>query len=111
MPIMQVTLDSLKDIGGGIVSAAFLHELKRAVIDCHDRPGDKNARTVAMEMKLSPVIQPDGTCDEVAAEFRIKSKVPERKSKTFSFGVRKGGVLVHNPDSSESIDQQTLLGE
>ncbi len=109
MPVMQLSLESIKDLDDGRVSVAFMHELKRAVADCQDRPGDKNSRTVTLEVKLEPVIDEGGQCEEVKGEFQIKSKVPQRKSKTFSFGVRRGGILVHNVDSPDDIDQKTLL--
>ncbi len=47
--IKQMSLESLNSLDDGRVSMAFLHELKRAVADCMDRPGDKTAREVKVE--------------------------------------------------------------
>jgi hypothetical protein len=46
MPLTEFNVQSLADLDDGRVSIAFAQELRRAVIDCMDRPGDKNARKV-----------------------------------------------------------------
>lgn len=108
--IKQMSLESLNSLDDGRVSMAFLHELKRAVADCMDRPGDKTAREVSLVFKLKPIIdESTGQCDMVNGDFKIKSKVPERKSKTYNFGVRKGGQLVFNENSPQAVDQKTIF--
>lgn len=110
MALLQLDLASLNDLDDGRVAVAFMHELKRAVSDCIDRPGDKNARTVSLELKITPVVDADsGQCEEAHGEFQIKSKVPQRKSKTYSFGIRKGGMLAFNSNSPEQVDQRTIF--
>jgi len=108
MPLMQLSLDSLKDLDDGRVLVAFGHELKRAVMDCIDRPGDKNGRTVSLEFKLTPIIGEDGTCDGANGEFAIKSKVPTRKSKSYEFNVNRKGHLIYSSNSPDDIDQTTI---
>lgn len=109
MQILQLTLGSLQELDDGRVVKAFEHELKRAVQDCQDRPGDKNAREVTMVLKLTPIVDEAGMCEETNGEFHIKSKVPQRKSKTYSFGVRRGGQLAFNANSPDNIDQKTIF--
>lgn len=109
MAIVQLTLDTLKDLDDGRVAVAFMHELKRAVLDCMDRPGDKNARTVSLEFKLTPVVADDGQCEGAEGEFAIKSKVPTRKSKTYSFRTTKAGQLSYSEHSPENVDQATIF--
>ena len=108
MPLTKLELNSLGELDDGRVLIAFGHELKRAVMDCMDRPGDKTSRTVNMELKLTPVIGPEGQCDSVAGEFQIKSKVPVRKSKSYDFNVNRAGQLIYSSTSPDNIDQTTF---
>jgi hypothetical protein len=106
--LVQLTLESLKDLDDGRVSAAFVHELKRAVQDCMDRPGDKHARSVSLEFKVTPIVADDGSCEGADGEFDIKSKVPTRKSKTYSFKTNKQGHLSFSSNSPDNVDQTTF---
>lgn len=53
MPLVQLTLESINDLDDGRVAVAFMQELRRAVTDCMDRPGDTTARSVSLETALS----------------------------------------------------------
>lgn len=108
MTLIPVTLETIKDLDDGRVAAAFALELKRAVNDCMDRPGDANARNVYLECKLTPVIGDDGQCEGANGEFQIKSKVPTRKSKTYSFGLNKKGFLYFSDESPDNVNQTTI---
>ena len=109
MPMVEMTLDTLKDLEDGRVSVAFAHELKRAVLDCIDRPGDKNARKVSLEFAISPIIDQDtGQCEGANGEFEIKSKVPTRKSKTYQFNVTKQGQLSYSANNPQNRLQHTI---
>lgn len=111
MPFMELTLTSLDQLDDGRVAKAFLHELKRAVQDCMDRPGDDKARTVSLELKITPVVSTaNGILEMEGAngEFSIKSKVPDRKSKTYSFRANKKGQLAYSSTSPEDADQTTF---
>lgn len=111
MPFVQLTLSSLKDLDDGRVSKAFDHEIKRAVQDCIDRPGDKKARTVMIELELTPVVSTEGGILETEGckgEFTIRSKVPSRKSKTYEFKANKQGHLSYSSNSPEAADQTTF---
>lgn len=108
MGIVQLSLASLNDLDDGRVAVAFMQELRRAVQDCMDRPGDKNARSINLELKLTPVVGDEGQCDGAMGEFQIKSKVPTRKSKTYSFGTNTKGHLMYSANSPTNIDQTTF---
>lgn len=108
MPIVELNLANLNDLDDGRVATAFLHELRRVVQDCMDRPGDKSARKVTLEFTLKPVIDEGGSCEAAEGDFKIKSTVPVRKSKTYSFGVNKKGHLSYSTNSPENIDQLTF---
>lgn len=107
----QFTLDNLKDLDGGKAAFAFEQHVKRAALDCMDRPGDPKPRTVTLVVSLIPVMEPGGDCTDVEAQIHAKSAVPPHKTKPYSFGLRRNGVLVFNPDSPDNVNQATLMGE
>lgn len=111
MAVKQLTLKSLEELGGGKVSKAFLQHIARIVQDCIDRPKDKKPRTVTMEFECVPVLTQDSKvmeCEGVSGDFRIKSKVPQHRSKTFEFRCNNQGQLSFSTESPESFDQATL---
>lgn len=111
MPFIQLSLESLEHLDDGRVAVAFQHELKRAVQDCIDRPSDKKPRTVTLELAIKPIVAPDSSIIEMEGadgEFTVKSKVPTRKSKTYSFRSNKHGQLAFSSESPENADQTTF---
>lgn len=111
MPFVQLSLTSLDDLDDGRVSKAFLHELKRLVQDCMDRPSDKKTRTLTLELNMTPVISTEGgvvECEGVHGEFTIKGKVPVRRSKTYEFRANNKGQLAYSSTSPENADQTTF---
>jgi len=92
MGFVELSLTSLEELDDGRVSKAFQHELKRAVQDCIDRPGDKKPRKVVLELELVPVVNTENgllECEGADGEFTIKSKVPTRRSKKYGFRANK----------------------
>lgn len=108
MPLVQLTLESINDLDDGRVAVAFMQELRRAVTDCMDRPGDTTARSVSLEFKIKPVIGDEGQCEGANGEFEIKSKVPTRKSKTYSFGTNTKGHLIYSSNNPTDVGQTTF---
>jgi hypothetical protein len=108
MEILQFTLDNLKDLDGGKAVLAFQTHIVRAANDCLDRPAEPKARTVVLQVELIPVMEPGGDCTEVSLSIQAKSTVPTHKTKAYSMGLRRNGVLVFAPDSPDHIDQTTL---
>lgn len=108
MPLVELNLKSLDELDEGRVATAFVHELKRVVLDCMDRPGDKSARNVSLVFKLTPVIADDGSCESANGEFAIHSSTPKRKSKTYNFAVNKKGHLGYSQHSEDNAAQRTL---
>jgi hypothetical protein len=109
MSLQQFTLDSLKDLDAGKAMEAFHLHVKRAAVDCLDRPADPKPRVVNLQLSIVPVVEPDGTCDRVDVQIHASSKVPNHRTRVYSFGLRRNGMLVFNPDSPESVDQGTFL--
>lgn len=107
MPMMKLELTNLNELDDRI-TVAFGVAIQQAVNDCMDRPGDKNARTINLEMKITPVIGEEGQCDGAEGEFQIKTKVPARKSKTYSFSTNRKGHLIFSSNSPDNVDQTTF---
>lgn len=104
---MRLTLETLKDLDLGKVNAAFDRELAHVVKDCIDRPDDRTARTVSLELAVTPEAE-GGVCEVVNGEFTIKSKVPPRRSRRYEMAVKPTGVALINPESPDAVRQMTL---
>lgn len=109
MTVYQLNLGSLMEtLDGGRIHEAFMAELRRVAMDCEDRPGDDKVRKVSLELQLTPVCDEHGQLDSLSGKFHVTSSVPKRRSKSYSFGFRKGGMLVFNDLSDDNIHQQTI---
>lgn len=108
MSYEQLTLASLNDLDSGKAAECFQRLLKRAAEDCMDRPGDESKRTVTLKVLLSPVMDQDGDLSEVRTEIQCEAKFPAYRTKEYSMTVRKGGMVVYNPDSLGNANQKTF---
>ena len=109
MSAEQFTLESLKEMDGGKAFLAFQRHLQRAAADCLDRPADASPRTVTLKLALKPQIDPEGDCTEVKSQIFVESVVPKHRTKVYSFGLRKNGILTFNNDSLDNVNQKTFL--
>lgn len=107
MAKIQLSLSNLKELGNGVLDAAFRKDLEFCVRDCVDRPGDKRPRKVALIMTIEPE-EEDGVCDTVAAEFEVRASIPTRRSRKYSLQAKPNGTLLVNPESPDDIRQGTL---
>jgi len=109
----RLSLSNLAELDYGKAVYAFQKHLERAVLDCTDRPGDKRARAVTLQFKVTPVAETNGNtiiCNSANGIFVIKSKIPDHETKTIDFGVTSKGELVFNPDSLDDHNQTTMFG-
>lgn len=114
MGLMRFDLDTLKSLDGGIAPKMFLDAMRRAVKDCLERPGDKRARKVTLQMTLTPVPVINGNtidCDGARGAFQCKVKIPDYETREVDFGVQNSGDLIFNPDSPRDHRQTTLLDD
>lgn len=105
---LELSLKNLSDLDMGKVDAAFRREVGRVLADIADRPEDSTARTVQLQLALTPVGK-DG--DIAAGEFTLMSKVPPRRTRPYEFGIRqmKGQhTAVFNSESLDDVRQGTL---
>lgn len=109
MTVRELTLAALmEELDGGRIHEAFMAELRRVALDCEDRPADGKTRKVTLELHVEPVTDEHGQLDSLSGKFHVTSSVPKRRSKSYSFGFRKGGRLVFNDLSDDDIHQRTI---
>ena len=104
MPVHELNLQSLIELDDGRVNESYNLELGRLVADCEDRPGDRNPRKINLELSVIPIIDEDGHLSDVEGRFRITTTLPKRRSKVYTFGVRRGGKLCfHDMDDDRPL--------
>lgn len=109
MTVYELSLGSLMEaLDGGRIHEAFMAELRRVAMDCEDRPADDKVRKVSLELQITPICDEHGQLESLSGKFHVTSSVPKRRSKSYSFGFRKGGRLVFNDLSDDNIHQQTI---
>ena len=112
MGLMRLSLESIKQLDGGAAMETFQTAVQRAVKDCIDRPGDKRARKVILQLAITPVSTVTGNtidCDGAKGLFQCKVKIPDWETREVDFGVQNSGDLIFNPDSPRDHKQMTLL--
>jgi hypothetical protein len=106
--IKQFGFSELAELDGGRVRIAMDQLLKMAALDCEDRPGEKKARKLTLQLELKPVLDQDGMCEDVKCTVQMKSSLPTRKTREYGFGLRRGGMLTFNPEAPDAHDQGTF---
>lgn len=104
IPLNLQTLDRLDPK----LQAAFSTHLRRAVQDCLDRPAEKKARRVLLEVEVTPILDDDGGCSRVNADFKFRDKLPDRRSRTYEMIAQRDGRLILNEFSPTAPDQLTI---
>ncbi len=105
-----LSLDSLKDFDFGKAAVTFQAHLKNAVRDILDRPGDKTARAVIMETKITPVVhQDDNAVVDANVQFLFSVKIPKFSTAERPLGVTRQGDLFFQRDAPDNPRQSTLI--
>ena len=108
MAMLGFDAKSIAIIDGGRIGLAINQELRKAALDCEDRPADKRPRKVTLTLDMVPVCDDAGDVESVFVSAQVKAIHPSRKSRKFDMSLRKNGVLAFNEDSLENVDQKTL---
>ena len=110
MELTELSLKTVKDLDWGKVVLAFDRHLRLAADDCLDRPGDDKGRRITLTCEIKPLVDQTGDAGEIAVEFRVKSSVPEHRSKVFNCKPRRGGHLLFNPECPDSATATGVEG-
>jgi hypothetical protein len=105
----QLSLESLAKMDGGKVGAAFELALKRALLDCEDRPGVTKARVITLQVGVIPLAAADDDiCDTVRFQCVVTDSVPKRQTRPYSAQLRAGGMAAFNDESLDDVNQMSL---
>lgn len=107
---VALRLDHLKHLDGGKVDAAWADALKRATLDCEDRPSDPTPRMVTLKAKVVPISH-ERDLDACRVEFEVCVKVPDRRSKPFMMNAHANGQLSFVEENPDNPAQSTLLDQ
>lgn len=114
MSLVFLDLATLKDLDNGKPAIAFRRAVEDCVKDCSDRPTEQRARKVTLELVLTPVAAEDAEFEGtfracgVTGEFRIKSSIPNRQTRPYSFGLDRQGRLFFSQESPTNVNQTTF---
>jgi len=105
---VNLTCDTIKDLGKGAAGPAIDEALQRIMADCEDRPGDKKKRVLTIKITATP---PNPEEDLIDWDVALKTTVPDavipttrsRYSKT-----RDGVVAKFQAEYPGEPDQQTF---
>lgn len=106
--LTKFDLKSLAEMDDGRIAVAFEQAMRRAAIDCEDRPADDRPRKLCLELEFKPVLDPAGYCESVVCQAQIKDTLPSRKSRKYDLGLRKGGMFVYQPMALDNHSQEPL---
>lgn len=97
--LQKLGFESLSTLDGGSVDKQFEAALKRASLDCQQRPGESRARTITLKVTVVPVVDQSGFCEDVEWDAVVFDKIPSYKSSKFSASLRRDGSFVFTDDS------------
>lgn len=109
--LTKFSLETMKDLDGGRATLTFDEQLKVAVRDCLERPGEQRARVVTLQMTMIPVAVVEGNtvdCDGVNAVIKCTTKLPDHQARQVNFGIKNDGSLIFNKNSPNDHRQTTL---
>jgi hypothetical protein len=103
-----LTLRSLADVGDGDLEKDFEATLAALVKDCLSRPSIKKVRELKVQIQVTPVLNQDGTCDDVEVDVQVGSKAPAKIVPTIRARATVHGGLKWSPSSPDNPDQKTI---
>lgn len=109
MPKHEYSLSSLEHLDMGKLNEAFALELKRAVADCRDRPGENSPRRVTMEVLIRPDPDVSNVCDDVTVETKFKLSLPAQRTRAYRMAVQHNNSLKFHSDFPDEPNSVGLL--
>lgn len=96
-----LTAQDIADLDDGRVGVAIAHDLA-------DRPHEKGARKLRIDLQFKPVLSSEGALDSADARVAIVPTFPKKQTRSLSMGVHHSGALIHNAASANDIHQGTI---
>lgn len=104
----EFKVQEIGEIDGGRPAAAINRDIRQAVADCLDRPGDDSRRKVVIEIEVTPNCTQEGFCEDVDIELTTVAKVPRRRSRPVNMRADVKGNLIWNEASRDDVHQGTI---
>lgn len=108
MPKLQLSLDTIRELEFGAVAEQFDTLIERAVSDVLNRPHDRTARKVQLELQIRPSQHNE---DEAEVSMEMKARIPAHRSRSYAMRLHAGGKLSFHPDVPDDPDAHTLFDE
>ena len=106
MPQIALSVEGLKALDNGLIAKLLDEEMKRAVKDCQDRPGDKKSRVVTLKINISPFdVAGGGDLEGCYTSFDVDSTMPKKKSRDYPTLVHRNGQLSFSENNAENPRQ------
>ncbi len=105
---MSLSLETLPNFDHGKAHVLFTQELKRAVMDLLDRPGERAKRTVTLCCELTPICEQDGDVVDAEVAFSATVKVPPKRTAPKPMAVDRAGRLIFNDMAEDNPHQSTI---
>jgi len=108
MTRQRLSLATLDQFDYGKGALIFQKELEKVVRDLIDRPGDTTARTVDLQVILTPIVLQDGDVIDAKVQFKCRGKTPPYKTAARPAAIDRGRQLVFQPMAPDNPEQRTL---
>jgi len=102
-----LTLATLPEVDASLPED-FESMLAGMVKDCLARPSIKKKRQVSILVDVAPILNQDGTCDDVEISIQVAGKSPARIIPSIIARATVKGGLKWSPDSPDNPSQETL---
>ena len=102
-------LADVAELNEGAVDAIFKRALLQCVNDATDRPADGSARTITVQLSLTPVSGSEGILEEIQVGVQVKHSLPKQHTRSISMiPDAPSGGLSFNDLAPENARQRTL---
>jgi len=104
---VELSLETLAELDGGIVNAIVADLQTKAAIDCMNRPEESKPRTINVQLEYTPVFE-RGECVDVNVQVLVKAAQPVSRTRVYRVGVKRNGRLFFAPENPDDIGQRGL---
>lgn len=107
MALKPFDFKGMAELDDARIATAFDQALARIYEDLADRPSLTKARSITLNVTLTPMPDEKGRLDDVDVDIQLTEKVPARQTKVYRMSAQRGALLF-NEDSLDEPDQGTL---
>lgn len=98
---LTLQIQTLAKLDGGKLVLAANHAIRQAIADVQDRPGDKSARKVTLDLVFRPELDKDAAIlDTVRVQGRVNVVIPKRQTVEYPMLPMNNGTVIfqeHSP--------------